>query len=138
MIRSAATLAASLLLASPLARADAPIASKPYTITVGPTAAKKGDPAVAHVVLKPAAGFHVNKDFPISLKLTPPKTIDLPKAKLTKADATVSEQEAKFDVALTARESGKQMIEGTLSFAVCTATTCDPQRAPVQIAVEAK
>lgn len=120
------------------ARADA--AALPFTVTISAPAAKPGAAAVARVEIKPATGYHINKDFPTSLKLIAPAGVELPHATLTKKDSgvTVAEGEAKFEVPYTAKEAGKKIINGTLSFAVCTATSCDPRKAPVAIPVDVK
>ncbi|MSP59435.1 MAG: hypothetical protein EXR72_03670 [Myxococcales bacterium] len=132
----AAVLVAAAVLAPALASAGEPAAS--FSIVAAQVVAKVGQAAVAQVVIKAAPGYHLNKDFPTSLKLDPTAGIDLPKPKLLKADAKLSEMEGSFDVALTAREAGKKTIAGVLAFAVCTATTCDPQRVKVAIAVDAR
>ena len=132
----AAILLASAALLAPAARAGEPAAG--FSVVTAPLAAKVGQAATTQVVIKAAPGYHINKEFPTSLKLDPTAGIDIPKPKLSKADAKLSESEGSFEVALTAREAGKKTIAGTLAFAVCTATTCDPQRVKVAIAVDAK
>lgn len=114
------------------------MAGKPYTLSIAKVSAKKGQPATTQVVIKPAAGYHINKDFPTSLKLTPPAGVTLAKAELKKADAKLSETEGSFEVTLTADKVGAQQVPGELRFAVCTETTCDPQRSPVAIELDVK
>mgnify|MGYP000019285361 CR=1 FL=1 len=114
------------------------VAGMPYTLTIAKVSAVKGKPATAQVVIKPAAGYHINKDFPTSLKLTPPAGVTLAKAELKKADAKLSENEGSFDVTLTAANAGALKIPGELRFAVCTETTCDPQRSSVNIELDVK
>ncbi len=126
-------LAFGLLAAPSLAAAQ----NKPYTITVAPVKAKAGQPATASVVIKPAAGFHMNKEFPTSLKLKPPEGVTVAKASLNKGDAKLDEQEARFEVVATAATAGRKEIPGDLRFAVCSSTSCDPQRAPITVQLEA-
>lgn len=126
-----AILASALLATS--ARADAPFTIAPIKVT-----AKVGAAATARVSVKPSAGFHINKDFPTSLKVTPPDGVSVAKTALSKADGQVSEQEAAFDVVLTASAAGARSIAGELKFAVCSATTCDPHREKITILVDAK
>ena len=128
----------ALSLASGAAWAEAPAAAKSFTLTVLAPAAKIGAAAGAKVEVKPMKGYHINKDYPTSLKITAPAGVDVPKPKLSKADGTVTETGAAFDVAFTAREAGTKSFTGTLSFAVCTDTTCDPQRLPVSFTVDVK
>ena len=121
--------------AGPLAGA---VGDKPYTLTLNKVSAQKGQPATATVLIKPAAGYHINKDFPTTLKLTPPADVKLDKAQLAKEDATLSEKEGSFQVKLTASAAGSKKIPGELRFAVCTDTTCDPQKTAVTLEVEVK
>ena len=114
------------------------VSGMPYTLTIAKVSAVKGQPATAQVVIKPAAGYHINKDFPTSLKLNPPAGVTLAKAELKKADAKLSETEGSFAVTLTAANAGAQKIPGELRFAVCTETTCDPQRSSVNIELDVK
>lgn len=114
------------------------VAGLPYTVTIAKVSAVKGQPATAQVVIKPAAGYHMNKDFPTSLKLSPPAGVTLAKAQLNKADAKLSDNEGSFDVTLTAANAGAQKVPGELRFAVCTETTCDPQKSAVAIELEVK
>lgn len=107
--------------------------TKPFTVAIDKVAAKRGQPATAKVQFRAASGYHVNIDFPTELRLKLPDGVSAQKATLTKADAKLTENDGRFDVVLTASQSGKTTVLGELRFAVCTATTCDPQRAPVSI-----
>jgi hypothetical protein len=107
--------------------------AKPYTISVAKVVAKRGQPVTAQVIFRPGAGYHMNADFPTVLKLVVPKSVTTPKAALSRKDAKLSEKEGQFDVVLTALEAGQQTVAGELSFAVCTDTTCEPQKAPISI-----
>lgn len=137
--RFALPLAAGVLLLASLgiARADEPA---PYTVRVESTTSHVGSRATARVVVQAAAGHHINPDYPTSLKLEAPSGVALAKAELSKKNGgvTVHENEAVFDVAYTPHAAGKETIAGTLRFAVCTASTCDPRRAPVSVPVDAR
>lgn len=136
-----ASLALPLALAAPAA-ATTPLAGavtgKPYTVTIAKVTAQKGQPAVAHVVIKPVAGYHMNKDYPTGLTLTPPADVKVDKTTLGKEDAHLTEQEGAFDVKLTASAAGAKQIPGSLKFAVCTDTTCDPQKVAIVLDIEVK
>ncbi len=92
------------------------VAGKPYVVTVAPVSGAKGQPVKAQVVIRPAAGYHMNEEFPTTLKLSPTAGVAFSKATLAKQDA----------------------VTGNLSFAVCTETTCDPQKTPVTIELTVK
>jgi hypothetical protein len=114
------------------------VAGKPYTLHISPVSAKKGQPATVTVLFTPAKGYHVNKEFPTKLKLTPPAGVVAAKSELSGKDGKLTEQEGRFEVQLTSSEAGKKTIPGELKFAVCTETTCDPQKASFSIELDAK
>lgn len=109
-----------------------------FTLSVEAPETKVGAPARAKVKLVAGTGYHVNADYPTSLKLTPPAGVDLPKPTLSAKEAAIKPSEAQFDVAYTAKEAGKKTFSGILSFAVCTATTCDPHREKVTFTVDVR
>jgi hypothetical protein len=113
---------------------------KPYTVSVPKVAATHGQPATAQVAFRPAAGYHLNTEFPTSLKLNAPAGVTTAKASLAKSDAKLSEKEGSFSVVLTAQDAGKKVVSGELRFAVCTdnGTSCEPQRLPIAIELDAK
>ena len=100
-----------------------------YVVEVTPPAAVKlGEVATAKVTLKPVAPYHVNKEFPTQLTVTPPAGVDLVKAKQKPEDAAKFEEEgAVFEVAFTPKEAGDKRFEAAFKFAVCTTETCDPK-----------
>src|SRR5436190_24207312 len=106
---AAAALVALVAPPPSVARADGEKA-KEFTINVPATTAKAGTPATARVEVKPAAGWHINLEFPTTLTLKPVAGVELAKPKLGKKDAgvVVGEQEARFDVPFTPREAGKK------------------------------
>src|SRR5262245_53053036 len=59
-----------------------------FVVEVTPPAqAAVGTETAARVVLHPKAGYHVNKEFPMVLDVTPPAGVEIAKAKQTGADA---------------------------------------------------
>jgi len=112
--------------------------TKPYTVAIDKVTAKRGQPATAKVQFRATTGWHVNKDFPTELRLKLPDGVSAQKPTLTKADAKLTDDQGSFDVVLTANQAGKATVLGELRFAVCTATTCDPQRAPISIEITAQ
>jgi hypothetical protein len=110
-----------------------------YVLKVDAPAAKKGERAVAHLKITPGAGFHMNKEYPTSLALSPPDGVTLDKSKLTAKDAAkFDEAQAQFDVAYTAAKPGKQTVTGELKFAVCSANSCDPKKSVVRFEIDVK
>lgn len=95
--------------------------------------------STVQVVLHPKDGFHVNKEFPTSLEITPPAGVDLAKNKQTAGDATkLGEDQAVFDVKFTGKSSGPKQFAAVFKFAVCTKTTCDPKREKLAWSVNVK
>jgi hypothetical protein len=110
-----------------------------YVLKVDAAPSKKGEKAVAKIKITPGGGYHLNKEYPTSLALTPPSGVTVEKAKLTVKDAAKwEEQGGEFDVAYTAQNAGKQKVTGEIKFAVCSATTCDPKKSLLTFEIDVK
>jgi hypothetical protein len=110
-----------------------------YALTTeqaAPTTA--GGETVARLVVKPGAGYKMNKEFPTKLTLEPPAGVTLAKPVMVLEDAEkFSEQELTFAVKMSAPAAGEFTIPGTFKFAVCTDTTCDPKKQKVALVLKA-
>jgi hypothetical protein len=94
-----------------------------------PAPVKAGAETIAHVVVTPGSGYHVNQEFPTKLVVTPPEGVKVAKAELHKEDATTfNNDKLQFDVAMTPDKPGTFKVSGTLKFAVCTESSCDPKK----------
>lgn len=110
-----------------------------FAIAVNATPGAVGAATAAVVKATPGTGYHVNLDFPVKLTLEPPAGVSLEKGAFEKADTTAFDKDQLvFTVKATAAAAGEYKIPGTLKFAVCTATTCDPKKVPVEVAVVVK
>ncbi|MEM9194543.1 MAG: hypothetical protein AAGF12_35525 [Myxococcota bacterium] len=79
------------------------------------------------ISLTPRGEWHVNEEFPISVELTVPEGIDVPKAELGQSDAAeFGEEAARFDVPFTPSATGEHEVSAKVSFAVCTPSNCIP------------
>jgi hypothetical protein len=111
-----------------------------------PADAKAGAEAVAKITVTPAAGFHVNTEYPTKLTLTSPSGMTLAKAEFVagghdkaKGDADqMDEKQLAFAVKLTPAASGSYTINGSFKFAVCDANQCLPKKETIAITVAAK
>jgi hypothetical protein len=103
-----------------------------------PKATKVGQPTKVGVRVVPQSGWKVNLKYPIRLRLQPPAGVELAKAELVAADAQVSEQEAKFEVTFTARDSGAKTVTGELKFSVCVSDKCDIKKETVSWTTSAR
>ena len=117
-----------------------PPAGASYVLKVEAPPAKKGQKSVAKVKITPAAGYHMNKEYPTSLVLTTvPSGVMVDQMKQTMKDAKKwDEAEGEFDVAYTSSEAGKKTVSGEIKFAVCSATTCDPKKSNVSFEIDVK
>lgn len=106
---------------------------------VAPTSAKAGTECVAHVVVTPGSGYHVNQEFPTKLVITPPDGVKVAKAEQHKEDAAAfGANKLQFDVAMTPDKPGTYKVAGTLKFAVCTESSCDPKKREIAFDVAAQ
>jgi hypothetical protein len=99
-----------------------------YVVEVTSAPATAGAEGSARLTLKATGGYHVNKEFPLSLKVTPPEGVTLVKAQQGADDAAkLEELEAAWDIKFTSPAAGAKSFAATFRFAVCTETTCDPK-----------
>ena len=111
-----------------------------------PANLKAGAEASAMVSVTPAAGYHVNTEYPIELTLQAPAGVTLAKTKFTaggmdkaKGDADKMEEKGLvLAVKLTPSAAGTYTINGTFKFAVCQEDACHPKKETVAIVVAAK
>jgi len=94
--------------------------------------------AKASVSITAKKGWHLNKEAPLTLKLTPAPGVVPEKPKLARADlALSSDTEARFDVGLTLSEPGKKVIEAEAGFVLCQQDSCRPVKEKLTLAAEA-
>lgn len=111
-----------------------------YALQIEPpadAAAGKESEVVVRVV--PKAPWHINLDFPTSLKLTPPAGVTLANADLKKADARkLDDEHCEFTVKVTPSAAGEHAVTGQLKFAVCQDEACSPVTEDVELKIAAK
>jgi hypothetical protein len=108
-----------------------------YEVKASEAKATVGAKGKASVTVVGKNGWHLNEEFPVSLKLTPGAGVAVEKPKLGRKDLAESTKErARFDVAFTASEAGKRTIDAEASFAVCQESACKPVKEKVVLAVE--
>ena len=96
-----------------------------------------GATATASLTITTKGGWHVNAEAPISVAVTPPAGVSVPKPKLTRADLAAStETTARFDIALSATEAGKKTINAEARFVLCQEQACKPVKETVALLVE--
>ena len=110
-----------------LAAGVAPAADALYEIKKTEPKVAVGATATASLTITAKAGWHVNDEAPITVALTAPAGVTLPKAKLTRADLAQSTKEtARFDIPVSATEAGKKTINAEARFVLCQEQACKP------------
>jgi hypothetical protein len=108
----------------------------PYEIQKGPIRAAVGVPGKATVTVQAKNGWHVNDQAPITLTAKADPGVDLPKAKLTRADLTQSTKDAaRFEIPFTATSAGNKTITAETRFVVCQEEACKPMKDTVALEV---
>ena len=93
-----------------------------------PTDAAKGKEGEVVVRVVPKEPWHMNLDFPTSIKMDDaPAGVTLANAKLSKADARkLDDSSCEFAVKFTPEEAGEHAFTGKFKFAVCQDEACSP------------
>jgi hypothetical protein len=126
------------LLAAVLGTATQARADDTYELKKDDVKATVGAKATTSLTIAAKTGWHVNEEAPLTLKLQPDPGISIDKPKLGRADLAQNTKDlARFDVAFTATEPGKKVINGEASFVMCQASTCKPCKEKVALVVEA-
>jgi len=96
-----------------------------------------GATGTASLTITAKAGWHVNAEAPITVALTAPAGVTLPKPKLTRADLAQSSLEsARFDIPVSATEAGKKTINAEARFVLCQEQACKPVKETLALAVD--
>lgn len=118
----------------------APSADDRYALQIEPPAdAAAGKEAEVVVRVVPKAPWHINLDFPTSLKLVPSAGLTLASGELKKADARkLDDNNCEFAVKVTPSAAGEHVVSGQLKFAVCQDEACSPVTEDVELKVAVK
>jgi hypothetical protein len=117
----------------------APGSDDRYALQIDAPEAKVGQPAQVTVKVVPKSPWHMNLDFPTSLKLTAPDGVTMDKADLKKGDAAkLDESACQFDVKFTPASAGESTFTGKFKFAVCQDDACSPVTEEVEFKVAVK
>jgi hypothetical protein len=116
-----------------IARADA----KLYEIKKTEPKVASGAKGTASLTIATKGGWHMNAEAPISLKLTPPAGISVPKPKLGRADlASSTAESARFDIPFSATEPGQKVINAEAHFVICQESACKPVSETLALNIE--
>ncbi|MEM9462886.1 MAG: hypothetical protein AAGF11_52580 [Myxococcota bacterium] len=111
-----------------------------YALHIEPPAeSSTGQQAEVVVRVVPKEPWHMNLDFPTSLKVTPPTGLSLASADLKKGDARkLDDSTCEFAVQFTPKEAGEHTVTGKFKFAVCQDEACSPVTEDVEFKVAVK
>jgi hypothetical protein len=88
------------------------------------------------ITLKPRGVYHINQEYPVSVKLEAGPELALAKTELKKGEAVeVTEQVCRFDVPLTPKQAGTHTLTAHVKFAVCTEENCVPDERTLALAL---
>lgn len=139
LVAAFALFAAPLVAGPAFAQAGPQPATASYALKIDAPPAKKGQRAVARIKITPGLGYHINKEYPTKLSLHAPAGVTIDKPQLAAKDAAKWEEKGgEFDVSYTAAHAGKQRVTGELKFAVCSASSCNPQSSTVSFEIDVK
>ncbi len=80
------------------------------------------------IVLTPRGNYHVNTQYPLSIRLDAPGGLTVPGEALEVGDAAeFGEPRARFQVPFTATSAGQHRVTARVDFAVCTPEACMPE-----------
>ncbi|MCD6497998.1 MAG: hypothetical protein J7M25_06790 [Deltaproteobacteria bacterium] len=115
------------------------ITKKTYSLTLtGPTSVLPGKKVEYLLTLTPMAGYHANKLFPFSLKMTKIAAGLVGKQAYKKADAALFQPDkVVFKIGFTAAGTAKGKTEGLYKFSVCTPKFCETPTAHIHWALGA-
>jgi hypothetical protein len=109
-----------------------------YTVSVLPGDAKAGAESHVQVTVLPKEAWHMNLEYPTTLKLEPPSGVTLAKPELAKGDAKLTEETCEYDVGFTSTDAGEKVFKGKLKFAVCREAECRPVTEDIEFKVAVK
>lgn len=109
-----------------------------YELKIETPEAQSGQESKVTVRVVPKKPWHMNLDFPTSLKVDGPEGVALANANLKKGDAQLDENACQFDVAFTPSAAGEQTFTGKFKFAVCQDEACSPVTEDIEFKVAVK
>lgn len=110
-----------------------------YELKIETPEATSGQESKVTVRVVPREPWHMNLEFPTSLKVAAPDGVSLAKADLKKDDAAeLTETGCQFDVGFTPASAGDQTFTGKFKFAVCQDEACSPVTEEIEFQVAVK
>jgi len=98
-----------------------------------PARATAGRPSHARVKVSARTPWHMNLEYPATLRVEPPRGVEMQAAAQPERFDSDS---AEFAVPFTARAGGPAHFQGQLQFAVCADEACAPATVPLDFTVD--
>ena len=93
-----------------------------------------GEEGTFNIELTPRGVYHVNQDFPMTVRPCAPEGVALASAEMGPEDAAErSEERARYAVPFTAENAGEHRVSAIVDFAVCTPENCMPERRTIAL-----
>ena len=110
-----------------------------YALEVEPATAAVGSPGEVKIRIVPQSPWHMNLEYPTSLKIAAPDGVTVAKAEQKKGDAVkLDEDGCEFSVAFTPDSAGAKTFTGEFKFAVCQDDVCSPKTETLEFEVAVK
>lgn len=104
-----------------------------------PNEAAAGKQGKVTVRVEPSGPWHMNLDYPTSLKMEPTDGVKLAKTEQKKVDAVkLDENSCEYEIAFTPEGAGDKAFKGEFKFAVCQDDACSPVTKDIAFQVAVK
>ena len=99
---------------------------KQYRFDIQAEPVKQGQSGKIVLFVRPAKGFHWNKEYPATLSLTPPGdgALKLKQSEFDRSGFKPEGDAAKVVIDYEALKAGRTLVTGTANFSVCNDETC--------------
>ena len=109
-----------------------------FTLTLtGPELAKVGEVVTVTVTLSAKNGFKVNDEYPVKFQFAETAGVAPQKAVVRKDDAQVEKSKVVIPAQVVFSKSGKHLVQGKLSFSVCTDDRCLIEKRDLELGITA-
>jgi len=112
------------------------VSDRRATVTLVPVRPRVGDVVRLPVTLRPIAGWKINTNSDISIRLFPPGSVDISKIQLKKSDAAiVTPLKVMFEIQFSLKSPSDVVIPGAITALICqlNGPECDPRTIPFSI-----
>jgi hypothetical protein len=110
-----------------------------YTLSITPGEGTVGAEGKVQIKVIPKGVWHINLDYPTSLKIEGPEGVKLAKADQNKEDAVaLTDVSCEYAVGYTPEQAGEKVFKGKFKFAVCQDEACSPVTEDIEFKVAVK